>query len=74
MQNAALFAVLYFTAARFEEAADLQSANIMVSPGGNLELLFCKSKTNQFKHQRSSFLTVHGEEGHLDPVKIIVCY
>ena len=41
LRNAAIFSVLYFTAARFEEAADLRTENVLVSPGGNLELAFC---------------------------------
>ena len=63
MRNLALFSVMYFMAAHFEEAADLLTENIMVSPGGNLELLFIKSKTNQFKGARSSFLTPHEGAG-----------
>ena len=72
LRNAALFSVLYFVAARFEEAADLQTENIMNSIGGNLELMFVKSKTNQFRNAYSSFMTAHEGAGNLDPVKIIL--
>ena len=74
LRNAAMFAVLYFTAARFEEVADLQTENVMVSLGGNIELLYVKSKTNQYKKAHSAFLTEHSEAGNLDPVKIIIRY
>ena len=74
LRNAAMFCVMYFAAAHYEEAANLLTENITVSPGGNLELLFVKSKTNQFKGSRSTFWTPHEGAGHLDPCKILILY
>ena len=74
LRNASLFCIIYFTAARFEEAADLLTENIKVSPGGNLEIVFVKSKVNQFRNQRSAFLTPHEGTENLDPAKIIAHY
>ena len=74
LRNAAMFCVMYFAAARYEEAANLLTENITVSPGGNLELLFVKSKTNQFKGARSAFWTPHEGAGTLDLCKIVIMY
>ena len=74
LRSAAFFCVLYFAAARFEEASELLTENIMVSVGGNLELLFIKSKTNQFRNAISAFLTPHEGAGSLDPAKLVLFY
>ena len=74
LRNLAMFSVQYFAAARYEEAANLYTENVMVSLGGNLEILFLKSKTNQYKGARSAFLTPHQGAGKLDPCKLIILY
>ena len=63
LRFAALFSVLYFCCARYEEAAKLKLENVKVTVEGNLEFLFKEAKNNQFLECRKSYVspTVNGK-------------
>ena len=74
LRQAALFNVLYFCMARFEEVQALRTENVKISPQGNLELQFQKGKTNQFLDRRSCFIAPSLEAGNMCPVRVIIHY
>ena len=74
LRFAALFSMLYFCCARYEEAAKLKLENVKKTVKGNLEFLFKEAKNNQFLECRKSYVspTVNGRD--LCPVRIIYKY
>ena len=59
---------------RVEEFLDLETANINVSPNGNLQLMVTKSKTNQFRQPKQVFLITALESLALCPVRVLTAY
>ena len=74
LHNAALFNILYFATAHFEEVQALETGNIRISPRGNLEINFYKGKKNQTMEHRSSIIAPSVEAIQLCPVAVIVQY
>ena len=56
LRFASIIYVMYFACMRAEKCLDLETANINVSPNGNLQLMVTKSKTNQFCQPKQVFL------------------
>ena len=72
LRFAVLYVLLYFSNARFEELANLRISNVSISEGGNLQLLFRKSKNNQFGNARK--VMVASMVSKWCPVRLLVNY